>query len=136
MARLLPHVTLAIIGSGALFVTQVGLNEHCAEAQLKALRVSGTWMTLLCWWAALACAINFSLKTGAREQETAARALFKASLLTAASASVGFAFELVTCDLELTKTLGEFVVLGFMFTAMATPFALMWRVIRDAKGGE
>lgn len=136
MARLLPRVTLAIIGSGALFVMQVGLNEHCAEAQLKGLRVSGTWMTLLCWWVALAFTINFSLKAGARDQETAADAVFKASLATAGSALVGFAFELVTCDLELTKTLGEFVVLGFMFTAMATPFALMWRVVRDAKGSE
>lgn len=125
---LLPHVALALVGSGVLAVFQGFVADHCTNAQLKDMVLLGAFITAAFWWVAVIGALGFALAgSGTWLGAFAAHTCLVASALTAFTAVGMIAAETVVCDFfrsdKLTKRVGEM----FIYSIVAAVFALAWR---------
>ena len=130
MARLVPRLALALVGSGALFFLQMHAAKQCTDGKKKDIGMIISLITLMFWWTALACAISFAIAKKKREADLAANVVFEASKCTALSALLGLVFEATFCAFPVAEVLSVFLAASFTLTMMATPVALVWRAWR------
>lgn len=127
MTSLLSRITLALAGSGVLFLSLLHATDQCPEGWRKDSGVVIVRFAACWWWVALATAIVFAIDTEKHEEWSVANVAIGASEATAVVSLVGVAFEIVFCDLQTSRVVMELLEICFLLTLIVTPMALVWR---------
>ena len=130
MARLVPRLALALVGSGALTRLHVDLAVNRAQGPWKEMSSKRALVSISGWWVALASALVFALAPQRRVRERAFVVSMSAGAFTVTSALLGTILELAASHFYATETFRNFVNTSFMFLKLATPLALLWRAWR------
>lgn len=129
MSSLLPHVALALVGSGFLTGVQSVMADHCTNFQWKDAVHVGVIVTSALWWVATLGALGFALAPGTWFAAFAAHMSLFASALAAFNAVVMVAIESAVCNFFDSEKLARGLVYGYNLSGAAAFFALTWRAV-------